>query len=254
MLTAYLAPPSSVAPPPAIVSSVFSAPAEASGVTLPSFAVASAVAEARVQNERQGSGGRVMVAPTLLESLELSASSPSIMDLPATLNSAGSPPAIRFSSQFLAQMFAQLPVQDNAALMMDLAGSAPTSVLDMRVMELFGQVKYKPSNAFKPSEPSRGIAALMAAAEGASRSATVAMRPPASTYIAANGNWRTPNAGNDNRPAPPIRPEPSLVRVSGTQAYAASMTRNEVNLRTPPAARTSAPVSDSTIAVETAIN
>jgi hypothetical protein len=252
MLTPYLAPPSSVAPAPAIVASVFAAPAETSGVALPSFAVASAAAEARVQNQRQGGGAAVMAtasAPDLLEEL---ASAPSASDALASFRSAGAPPVIRFSSQFLAQMFAQLPVQDNAVLMAELADNTPTSVLDARVMELFGQVKYKPSNAFKPADPARGVVALMAAAEAASRVPAMPARAPANAYVAANGNWRLPSAGNDNRPAPTMRPEPSLVRTSGAQAYTASMTRNEVNLRAPAVVATAAaPEMEDGVAVET---
>ena len=188
--------------------------------------------DARVENRLQGSS-RLSLPPVPDAVSDLSGQTVSSALNALASNGAGAP-SIRYSSQFLAQLVAQLPAAANDSLMGQWAAeSVPTSILDNRLMEMFGMVKYKPSYAAKPSPQPSGVAALLAASEAASatRQAGTAMQPrmsAASSVIvrAANNNERLRVAGNDNLPSYQPRPEPSLVRPTGMGAYAASTERN----------------------------
>lgn len=248
MLTSFPAPASLLAPIAPSPASVTAAPSESSGVKLASYAVSSAPLEARVENQLRSATQSPAATP--LETLDVSSPAASGGFQLASSLSAGSP-NVRYSSEFLAQILAQLPTSANETLQGQLSTeTVPTSVLDSRLIELFGQVKYKPSNAFKPSSPAPDIAALLAAAEKASvqkqASPAYISAPPAATTFApraANSNERIRAADNDNRASYTLRAEPSLVRRSGTDAYGATNARNSLYLR--------APVATETVATET---
>jgi hypothetical protein len=195
------------------------------------------VPNARVENRLQG-GANLSLPPLS----EIAADQPNSAVQPTTamLASQGAgAPSIRYSSEFLAQLFAQLPASSNASLMSQLAtDNAPTSILDNRLIEMFSMVKYKPSYASKPLPQPSGVEALLAASEAASASrqagTSMTSRLPAYGAMlerAANNNERFRTAGNDNRSSSTPRPAPSLVRPTGVGAYAASAERNLTHLR-----------------------
>jgi hypothetical protein len=238
MLTSYIAPPLLVSSAPVVVNA---APAEISGLRLPSYAVASSPTDGRVENRLSG-GGNLPLLPEAAVSMDASVAAGSPAGLALTQANTLSAPSIRYTSQFLAQLLAQLPSSANAGLVSQLASDeAPASILDARLMELFGQVKYKPSMAAKPAPMPSGVAAVLAAAEAASAVAQVGTaaqpRVPILNFTmmrAANNNERAATAGNDNLPrASSFRPEPSLVRSQGFGAYGATAERNARYLRLP---------------------
>ena len=236
MLTNILPAPTPVTPTLSAPIVTTTVPAVTSGVRLASYAVASTPAEGRIENQLRGSVSTP--ASPLSSEADVSAATSSAggyASSSASLNVS----SIRYSSQFLAQIFAQLPAQDSASLQVQLATeNVPSSVLDVRLIELFTQTKYKPSNASKPPSPPSGVAALLNAAEAASSRQAIVNTPTVAAVgvpTAANNNTQIRAASNDNRPAfvasVLYRSEPSLVRETGVKAYFASSARNEANLR-----------------------
>lgn len=225
MLTSYLPAPSLTAPSIPSASPVYALSAVTSGVALSSFAVSAAASEARIENRLQGGSVNVPAAPAMeTETVAGSSAAASSAALPV----GGMATGPRFSSPFLAQLIGQFSPQERASLAGQfVVEGEPSTVLDVRLIDLFSQVKYKPSNASKPSVPVSNVQVLLNAAEISSRRDDMALRSATQAPLmqAANGNLRLPPASNDNRPV--FRPEPTLVRTSGISAYAASIRRND---------------------------
>lgn len=225
MLTSYLPAPSLVTPLGPSATPVYALSAVTSGVTLPAFAVSSAAPQARIENRLQGGVSTPAPLPAETEAATVSAAPASA----AALLPGGNSAAPRFSSPFLAQLIGQFSPQESATLAGQfVVEGEPTSVLDVRLLDLFSQIKYKPSNASKPMQPVSNVQVLFKAAEMSSRREGLVVRSEVQAPLmqAANGNLRLPAASNDNaRNAP--RPEPTLARASGFSAYVATVRRND---------------------------
>lgn len=252
-MTPFLAVPSIQAQFPAQVSAV--AVAEISTIKLPIDAVPSPVRPEAAHNHTRGAASPLLSGVPGAVSVPGggSALTPEI----AGLNFR---PGVRFSSPFLAQLFAQTSGGQLSVVAGFFANdNLPKGIADPALMALYSQVKYKPSNAGLPPVSSQGNQEVMQSQQQyfmqqladqktqmmqnqirATQATSGAYRPAQASFPfhAVPVRPLPPESRHENSDPAPSRggsafsgkPLRSLVLPTGIEAYLASFSRNSVHL------------------------
>lgn len=238
--------------PPVQTSAIVGMPTQISTIKLPVNAVPSAVyTETVFNNSRSASALRNAAS---LGSASVAAGNTALMTLVSGVDFR---PSVQFSSPFLAQLFSQNTGSQLSTLANFFVNdNAPRYIADPAMMELFSQVKYKPSNAFMPTPEPASVArqqqqqimqqlseqkAQQIQSNVRMASETQATQAPRQIAIqlppelAAQPSART--GAHNMQGAASIatgRAFRSLVQPTGVDAYIAAFTRNYANLNTQP--------------------
>ncbi len=254
-MTPFIALPNAQAPVPPQTSAVVGAATNVSPVNLPIDAVPATVTNQQINNNLKGGSSPARSAAPTSTPISTGGSFLNIL-MPANTSA-----PVQFSSPFLAQLFAQTPSSQVGSLASFFANdNVPTSTLDSELMQLFSEVKYRPSNAAKPMPPTQNVLSSELSQDGVERQrqqiqqqaqsttrqvvleSSDGNRQGVNTQASALSASQAPARSVQATPARPTQPQQqtsekspvkrlaSLIRPVGLDAYVASFSRNVANL------------------------